>query len=1516
MIGNMLKKRAFLRWESTLILAVLALTVYNILPTVFFYTKPLKKEIGQKESVEIRNSIESRVNNLEKESRDWVKAYCDHLNLKGARVLFDTASPSSIAVSFQSEADASIFTAAVARAGSLIPFVPAQLTPQQNSFSAVSKTVLLQRRIPIHFEQDNTYFTFSEKLDGSKKPTALWKEVVYDRTAALAETLGGVSENGAELLLLNKLKDVPEKRREKTIALAQNIVSFAKTFGSKSPITQKYFASFSQVKSANKTALVAGLLDAIRAVKLETSLSRSALQKQEKELKLQDKKLTPAEKAALVQLMTQEKMLTNAENFVTNNKAIFESGKAAWTRASYLDKAVAKLSAEENSPASQALFFEGRSPFFDKLTIDWEQSMVTLHLSADFTAFKAKMARSQQGNTASEQADQFLFNSVAALSQQLGEELIPCPAGYKIPLSHLADSNSFLSLDLKQVAQKEVDLLRELIVSNWSPVHQEFQPSSFPLLTYGTYKKLPLEEKKLGLVIYAPVAEGSLLKGFNNSSTYVIVKGGSKIFQRAQSGSDSESLSRDFQNLMQLLQNHGYFGMSAANFNVEREFASDFIFIKENYFQDLIKATREDFQLLGSKKRATLELSNWEQRLLTLNRIEDQIHEDLLKQRDDYRAAKLGTKGLFPIDVPKPTRNPLIENFKLSFKKYFRGDNRKILHWGLDLSGGKTVHIELRDINDKTVTSEADLKQGINELYNRVNKMGVSEVSIRQEGSMITLDFPGSQLLSATELVKPTSMRFQLINEQFSKNNEAIAAASNRFLQEVWNKAVVTGKKSPDDINKIACAHLYGSGNDAGIATPMSESARTLYEQGLRLARQDETLSTSSFDTTFSKIAVRRGEDPTQWEGNSHPLVIIFNNFALEGASLADVHASFDQTSGNFLSFTVKDRNGSAATSPRDDLHAWTDVFSKEKIAGSAYAAFSNGKGWRMAVILNGYMISSPHLDSALRDAARITGNFTQREVNQLEADLKAGSLKFTPHILSEKNISPELGVHERKQAIITTACSILLVIISMVVYYRFGGVVASVAVLFNLLLIWAALQNIGATISLAGIAGIILTIGMAVDANVLVFERIREEFTKMKKKQLATAISIGYRKAFSAIVDSNVTTIIAALILLNFDSGPIKGFAVTLIIGIVSSMFTALFMTRVFFEYWVKKPENTQLKMAEWIKPTKFNFLKTAPIALFFSLIIMIAGGVSLAVKKDSVFGMDFTGGFALNLELEPKEDSSYREIVEKALISQGLSSQDFGVRELTPSNHIRLFLNKSATLTKQFEDPIKLRTDNTKITWLVTALEKSGVNISDSSLQHLDANWSDVSGQMSDSMRNSAIIGLSLALAAILVYITLRFEFKYAISATLCIAHDVLFTIAMIGLLYALKVPVQIDLHTVAALMTIVGYSLNDTIIIFDRIREDVKKGGHKNFAQLINHSVNTTLSRTLMTSITTLLVIIPLVCFGGATIFGFSLVMGIGVVFGTLSSLFVAAPLLHYFDKLELKRLGVTAHDAEQN
>jgi len=1483
------------RWQFWLIISVALLTVYNILPTVFFYAKPLKQPIQESQATQIASQISERVNALEEEAISWLESFCKLLNIKPISIALDPQNPQLVTLSFKNSAEAAALRKYLPRAGNLISFVPAQLGLYDAD--PANKTVVVQRRIPVHFHQHDlsSYFQFASKRTAQGEPTPLYQGLVSDRVIELAVTLAGSSENGQFVQAAIQTPNDPQVQ-DLLFMLAQNILSFVKTFDPSSAVAQRYFSSFSQVEGGGSSSFIDQFIASLEHAKDQVRLEKIALTKGEN---------SPADVMAvqrLEMLQNREAVLSSALNVVQKNRSAFAAGHTPW------NFSTAGSALRESGGAVQTISLQGNNPFIEKISLDWSNEKISLLLYPDILAAKEQ--------TASDQIDQLIYNEIAAASRQSGETIKPFQGQFEIELSHLPDSQSFLALRLSSFAQNLMKQIGQTVLVNWAPKHPDLQKGVFPVWDEETYQKLPADEKKLGLLLYAPANYSKMPpKGMKMNSIYVIAKGFGKILQRLESNPNSEAAEQfmsDFNELKELLQKNGFFGYLGRSYSLSPEFSGDFIFENEDYFQPILKATREDFTVHGTKRYAVLEFSNLEQRILTDNKIGNRIHEDLLKWRDDYRAAQVDIHGTTKYDVPAPTQNALLSNFKLSCVKYFRGDDRKILHWGLDMSGGKTVQIELRDSSGRVVANEADLRQGINELYNRVNKMGVSEVNIRQEGNSIALDFPGSQSLSASELVKASSMYFHIVNEKFM-TNPSLAEAANRFLQEVWNEAAVTNRKDAEEINAIAWRHLHGDSLDLDTFQPRSQAAKTLYENGLRLAAPQETDVSALLDETYSKIGVIRGNDYTEWYGQTHPLMIVFRNYVLEGSNLENVRAAYDPSKGNFLTFGVKGSQmtkDGARISPRDDLEGWTSQFAKEKIAGTTLEGYSKGRGWRMAVVLNGTIITAPTLESHLRDSASITGSFTQREVNQLEADLKAGSLSFTPRILSEKNVSPELGSQERIHGIVATVLALFLVIATMVAYYRFSGAIASIAVLFNLLIMWAAFQNIGVTLSLAGIAGIILTVAMAVDANVLVFERIREEFSVTGR--IALAVHAGYRKAFSAIIDSNVTTIIAALILLHFDSGPIRGFALTLIIGIVSSLFSALFLTRFFFSQWVQNPNHKELKMTNLIRASSFNFLKWTKPTIVVSAIVIAIGCFLLAAGRHTILGMDFTGGYALSIELPVQKEGNYRQIVEKALIDQGVSAQDFQIRELNPSNNVRIFLSSSleesgkpfSNLSQQDEkkDISYGYENNPRIAWIVAALQKSHLELTPQALDALDQNWTAISGQMSDSMRTNAVIGVAIALLCILAYITVRFEFKYAISATLCLVHDVIFSIGAIAILNWLGVSIQIDLHTVAALTMIVGYSLNDTIIVFDRIREDLRLMRKSSFSEVINHALNVTLSRTLMTSGITLLVLIPLIALGGSTLFGFALVMAIGVVFGTLSSLFIAAPLMQFFHKRE--------------
>lgn len=1509
------------RWQLYLIIAVLVLTLYNILPTIFYYSQPLKAPIDAKRAEEVALGMVERVNDIEKDSKAWLQSFNHLLGIKPLSIDLDPNNTAFYVVSFKNEQDAALFKRFLPRAGALIPFLPAQLELSPETAASETTRVVVQRNVPLVLDSSeiDQLFSFVPKYDENSQISTAYQEIVNDRVGAIAEAIAGPSRSGQLLVsAVNGNEVTDEQSQELVMSLAKEVVDIDRTLGSSSPIAKRLYAAFTQSAAKNREEVIPQFI--VKVQELSKALKGRQDKAKEAKLALEEagEPVDLANEQELLVLNSQIKVLESAEQILTARLTDFQKGNAPLTR-----EAVAGLIAASEKGDKQTIDLAGYHPLIKGLVVDWEGSRVDLQLYPDVQEIRFQSANTETKTYVKDKLNQFLINDIARVSSLSDEQFRPNEETFVANLGTLSNATSYLKMNLGYLAAKQSDEILNQLLLSWSPTHQDLVRESYPIQSYESFKQASPQDQKLGLVVYAPVLYPSeSLPGFRNGSIYVIAKGMDAIVKKYQenpTAPENLALADDFTQLNNVLQQLGFIGYSGSVFNLSKEFSKDYIFELNNYYSALIKATREDLTAKGSKRFAVLDFSDVEQRILTLNKIEDKIQEDLLKWKESYQAVQVDLNETSKYTVPQPTKNVYWENFKLSFAKFFRGDDRKVLKWGLDLSGGKTVRIALVDHNGRPVTAQEDLNQAVNELYNRINKLGVSERTIRVEGSTIMLDFPGSQNLSAADLIKASAMYFHIVNEKFTPSNPALAGSVRQFLQEIWNEAVVTNRKDLESINTIAWEHLGGDEQNPGQLSPRSESAKLLYDSGLRLANPKERSASSAFDDTLSTIGMFRGGDAGEWDNQTQPLIILFHNFALEGSNLENVYASYDSSQGNVLTFGVKGSYEGAPGNPRDTFYNWTSQFAEDKISGSPKEAFSAGRGWRMAVVLNDSIITAPTLNAALREGGTISGRFSQREANQLAADLKAGSLSFTPRILSEQNVSPELGKEERAKGITASLIALALVVILMVGYYKFAGLVASCAVLLNIFIMWGVLQNLGAALTLAGIAGIVLTIGMAVDANVLVFERIREEFKATGR--IASAIQAGYRKAFSAIVDSNITTIIAALILIQFDSGPIKGFAVTLIIGILSSMFTALFMTRYFFAGWVKNPENKQLNMAQFLKETHIDFLGKARAAMILSIIAVLVGAGFFFAERKTLFGMDFTGGYSLTLDIAEKQGQpNYRLEAIDAFLAKGASRSDFEVRELSRPNQLRVQFGTSMDekghpfyqLAESNGDSVysyEYQRDP-KLNWVVEALQSGGVPVQPSELTSLQKNWTIMSGQFSDSMRNNAIIGLAIALFAILVYITFRFEFKFAVGAVAGLVHDVAITLGVLAILHAIGLPVQIDLQVVGAIMTIIGYALNDTIIVFDRIREDTKLMKRASFSEVINHALNATLSRTVMTSGTTLVVLLALVLLGGQSIFSFSLVMTIGVLVGTLSSLFIASPVMLYFHNREVEdhRAGV--------
>ena len=525
----------------------------------------------------------------------------------------------------------------------------------------------------------------------------------------------------------------------------------------------------------------------------------------------------------------------------------------------------------------------------------------------------------------------------------------------------------------------------------------------------------------------------------------------------------------------------------------------------------------------------------------------------------------------------------------------------------------------------------------------------------------------------------------------------------------------------------------------------------------------------------------------------------------------------------------------------------------------------SDGIARRLAIVLDGKIHSAPQMKEHIPSGkAVITGNFTYDEASDLALVLRAGALPAPVVVAEERSVGPTLGQDSVEKGIKATLWGFVAVIALIAMYYLLSGMIAVFALLLNMVIIMGALAAFGASLTLPGIAGIILTIGMSVDANVLVFERIREELRTGKTTR--SAISSGYHRAFGTILDANITTLIPALLLFYFGTGPIKGFAVTLSIGIISSMFTALFVTRVIFDFLTRNKRELNLTMFSILpREPNINFVSKRFIAFALSVIVISIGLVSFYMRGEGRYGIDFTGGMLKQVKfVNPVDIADVRDVLgEHGIVDAQI--QTFGDKR---SNEIII------RTKEEVEDAV----DNA-----LNALV-GGDNYEILRVER-------VGPAVGSDLRKKAIKAMIFALLAILLYIGWRFKsVKYGFAAIVALFHDVLIAAGMLALTGR-----EFSLPIIAALLTIVGYSLNDTIVIFDRIREDLKLMKKSTMVEVINKSVNQTLSRTLLTSITTLLVVLFLFIFGGQVINDFAFTLLVGVIVGTYSSVYVASPLL---------------------
>ena len=793
----------------------------------------------------------------------------------------------------------------------------------------------------------------------------------------------------------------------------------------------------------------------------------------------------------------------------------------------------------------------------------------------------------------------------------------------------------------------------------------------------------------------------------------------------------------------------------------------------------------------------------------------------------------------------------------------------KKLTLGIDLKGGYQFLLEVDPTKitapDGGSPSAGDLAdaqaRALEVLRNRIDGLGNKEIVLYPEpnSTRIVLQIPGvgdeNRKVIEDMLLQPAYLQFRVVHPD---NDMEVS------------KLMGDGKAPPGYV--VETVNFTRKDGKAGSGTFLRKLDDPELETLKGKARQDRLNAQAE--------AVRRFESKPAYD------LLLEEEILNDKPYYRPVYVQMkEQMNGSYITraFVGSDEYGL----PSVDMEFNTTGGEKfgEMTGKMARAGTEDGKVRYLAIVLDGRLYSRASVKSAIPGGmAKISGSFSYDDARKLAIALQAGALPAPVTILSQDEISPTLGADSIRSGIQASIVGAAVVMLFMLVYYLKAGVIANLALIVDLLLmpagavIAAGILGIFAsnggesgaglpTLTLPGIAGLVLTIGMAVDANVLIYERIREELRNGKR--LANAVQAGFDKVFSTILDSNLTTLISAIILFLYGTGTIRGFAVTLTAGILVSMYTALVFTRLMFDLLVRINPDAKLPMLQFFGKTNINFLKYRHIAAGISVLLVLGGVVHMVVKGKGSFGVDFTGGSAITFQYagERKEIKDLREALTKAGVGENI-----------------IQYRKDLSSGKELLEVTAGMKESDKI---ITSVESFD--------GYKSINKREIGEQVGREMISNGLTALFLSMLGIIIYVSIRFEFSFAVGAIVALLHDVL---VAVGIYVLFDRP--IGLITIAALLTIIGYSVNDTIVIFDRIREDSKLKRNIPFLEVCNIALNETLSRTIITSLTVLFTVAVLVIFGGGAIFDFALVMLLGVIAGTYSTIYIATPVMLFFRK----------------
>ena len=850
-------------------------------------------------------------------------------------------------------------------------------------------------------------------------------------------------------------------------------------------------------------------------------------------------------------------------------------------------------------------------------------------------------------------------------------------------------------------------------------------------------------------------------------------------------------------------------------------------------------------------------------------------------------------------ETQKNSQNTYLEDFYAAFDD-LKGDTKLAspdIFYTRALDGeidGNMTDDDVKPIISRKI--DESIVSAFEVLRKRIDEFGVTSPNIQRLGSSgrILVELPGvKDKERAVKLLQSTAqLEFWDVQNKnqyggfFTQANETLKSLTQ--AKEETTKEVDTTKEASAEDDKIAdllgddpdstvvavnplLDKLIGSPDPAAVAL-INIKDKAIISEYLSMPQVRNLLPTELRNTKFVFGKPKKGSEVVDLyalKGNRD------NVPELSGAVVTDARQDYDAVGKPTVSMQMNTKGAKI----------W------EEMTGRAYT-----QGTQIAIVLDDVVYSAPGVSTGpiAGGNSSISGDFTLNEATDLANVLRAGKLPASADIIQSETVGPSLGQEAIDSGKMSFLIALGLVLLWMVFYYGKAGLFADIAMLFNILLIFGVLSGLGAVLTLPGIAGIVLTIGMSVDANVLIFERIREELAK--GKDMKTSIKDGFSNALSSILDANITTGLTALILFIFGTGPIKGFATTLLIGIGTSLFTAIFITRLLVDWYADRGGKLDFSTGltkNLFRNININFLKKRKVAYIISAAFIILSLGSLFTNKLDQ-GVDFVGGRTSQVRFaEPVSAAEITDVLSKPEVFGSASAKTVG-----DNNDLKITTKYKINETgAEVDEEIRLK--------LFTALQPHlpGLTyedfISDSETKQVGLMKSyKVSPSIADDIKQASFWAILGSLVVVFLYILFRFKrWQFSLGAVAAVFHDVLIVLGIFSLTYKfMPFTMEIDQAFIAAILTVIGYSLNDTVVVFDRIREFFNEHKSWPFNKVINASLSSTLSRTLNTSLTTLVVLLAIFIFGGDSIRGFMFALIVGVIVGTYSSLFIATPIMY--------------------